>query len=227
MSDPVSLTISSESPTGVLQGSLSDAIGIERAVSGRINGKHLTLRLTIDTNVIKDLGRISGKVTPDGVNLTGGLNEAESSPRPALRWDGRLSLQRLQMSIQQGPAPHNLLGQWVGTLSGTRSLLLVEPTQFGVTERMTLTITSQAPDGSFSGTLGGINAVLSDFTLPIAGTLSGDTLTIQYPGYRLSQPITATLTSDWTTLAGQLYVGMDYDWESGTFSLQRVQWPRG
>ena len=225
MSDPVSLTISSENPTGVLQGSLADGTAIERAVSGRINGKLLSLRLADDTNMVKDRGRITARVTPDGITVIGSLDEVETRPRPALRWHGRLSLQRLEMSIQQGPAPHNLLGQWVGTLSGTRSLLLVEPTQFPVTERLTLTVTNQAQDGSFSGTLGGVNAVLNDFTAPITGVLSGETLTIQYPGHRLSQPISATVASDWTMLAGNLDVGMDYDWESGSFSLQRVQWP--
>src|SRR5947209_2710597 len=75
MSDPLSLTISTESPKGLLQGTLADGMGFERAISGRLSGRHLTLRLTDDTKSIKDRGGITARLTSDGLTITGRVGE--------------------------------------------------------------------------------------------------------------------------------------------------------
>lgn len=222
MSDPLSLSISSESPTGMVQGTLVDSVGPQQQVMGRIRGRHLTLRLTADATSVKDRGVITAGVTSDGIGIAGSLAEAELRARPVLRWSGKFTL-------QQGPAPQNVVGTWQGTLNAVQSLLGTRPEQDSYSQRATFTVTSQAGDGSFSATLLGLYAYL-DSPTPIEGTMSGRDLSLEFTGVSgvVSQRSSATISSDWKTITGSLYFdegAMDYMWLSATFTLQRVTWP--
>lgn len=229
MSDSLSLTISSESPKGLLQGVLNDALSFGRAVSGRLRGKHLTLRLTADTSSVKDRGRITATVTSDGRTLTGRIHESELEPRPSKTWGGGFTLGWFSEPVPQGPAPHNLLGTWQGRLSAVQSELITEPTAYSYTQPATFTVTSESADGSFAATLLGLFAYF-DHPVAVSGTLIGGNITLTFAGvYVISQSSTATVTSDWKSISGSLYFDepppLGYMSLSATFTLQRVQWP--
>ena len=231
--DSVALTISTESSKGVVEGVITDTFGGSTSVTGRLHGTRLSLHAT-DTRTSGDRGSLVLKVSSDGQALTGRLQESHRSGRSISRWSGSLSLSAAsapsttssQVTTWQGPAPHNLVGTWVGTVYGVASQLITEPVSNPYSQTATLTITAQDLTGSVTGSLVSLFPYAPAPTM-VSGTIVGSSLTLTFPGVSgYVQQTTATVSSDWKSISGRFDFTLDPldpPAFSGTFTLQRVQ----
>lgn len=207
--DSVSLVLDNETPTGAVSGTLTDQFGGARLVSGMLRRRSIALRV--------GSGRIMVRLGSDGLVLLGTLDLSGSPGAHAVRWRGRVELERV-------PGAAGLFSRYVGVAKGLYVPDAVSPTGKPVrtVHIVSLTITSQSSDGSFTGDIEGL-----PYHGPVVGSVSGVKVAIHYaPQSGITDPfdssISGTLTPDHRAFRGGYDNEFELDlmYEMGTLMLR-------
>lgn len=138
--DSISLTLSNEGKAGAVTGTLTDQFGGSFKIVGALRGRRLFLRA--------GNGRVTGRLGSDGIVLIGAF-ELSSGSGTRASWHGRFVLERLR-----GAA--GLFSRYVGTAHGTACSNGLHGECSRAVRGFSITIVSQAANGSFTADVEGL-----------------------------------------------------------------------